>query len=104
MAANFISLAPKSLTASAATKISSTQLFAASVVIYADNLNTGNVYLGGSNVTVSNGIPLSKNQSQNISYELVFGTNGKIDLSTIYMDTDTTGNLVRITYVQWDGF
>lgn len=104
MAASFISLSPKSLTNGVATKLSSLQLFASSVVIYADTLNTGNVYLGGSNVTTANGIPIAKNMSQNISYELVYGTNGKVDLSTIYMDTDTSGNLVRIIYIQWDGF
>lgn len=97
------SLSPKTTTNGVATALSATQIFCASVIIYADNLNTGNVYIGGPSVSVSNGIPLRANQSQNLSYDLVWGGNGKIDLSKIYLDTDQTGNAVRIVYVPWIG-
>lgn len=91
------------LTASVATALSATQLFVSSLIIYADTLNTGNVYIGGPTVTIANGIPLRANQSQNLSYDLVWGGNGKIDVSKIYLDTDTTGNVVRVIHVPWIG-
>lgn len=104
MAANFVSLSPVTLTHGVATRLSASAIYASSLILYADPLNTGNVYLGGSNVTTSNGIPVAKGQSFNLSYDLVFGSNGKIDLRTLYLDSDTTSNLVRIIYVEWMGF
>ena len=103
MASILTSLAPKTLTTGVATALSSTQIFASSAIIYADNLNTGNVYVGGPTVTTTNGIPIAKNQSQNLAYDLIYGANQKIDLSKVYLDTDTTGNAVRIVYVPWGG-
>lgn len=104
MAASFVSLTPITLTSGSATRLASDHLYASSVIVYADDLNTGNVYIGGDNVTTSNGIPLSKGKMFDISHDVVYGTNGKIDLSTLYLDTDTTNNLVRVIYVTWMGF
>lgn len=103
MAGTLTSITAVSLTNGVATQIVSTKTFASSVICYADSLNTGNIYMGGASVTTSNGIPISKNQSENISYDLVYGANQKIDLSSIYFDTDTTGNKVRVLYVPWTG-
>ena len=66
-------------------------------------MNTGNVYIGGPTVDATSGVPLRANQSQNLSYDLVWGGNGKIDVSKIYLDTDTTGNVVRVIHVPWIG-
>ena len=96
-------LSPISLTNGVATPLSAKQLFVSSLIIYADNLNTNNVYIGGPTVSASNGIPLRAGQSQNLSYDLVWGGNGKIDVSKIYFDTDNTGNLVRVVHVPWIG-
>lgn len=60
MAGSLVTIAPVSLTKDVATRLSSTPIYASTVILYADNLNTGNVYWGSSNVTVSNGIPIAK--------------------------------------------
>lgn len=101
MAAIPTTITAVSLTNGVATQLTATSIFASSVILFADNLNTGNIYWGGSNVTVSNGIPIAKNQSENVTYDLVLGGNSKIDLSKIYLDCDTSGNKVRVLYIPW---
>ena len=101
MSSILTSIAPVNLTNGVATQILSTKIYASSVICYADNLNTGNIYMGGPTVSVTNGIPISKNMSNSLAYDLVWGANGKIDLSSIYFDTDTSGNKVRVVYVPW---
>lgn len=103
MALALITLSPVETNTSTATRISNTAIYASSVIIHADALNTNKIYWGASNVTVSNGLPIAKNETQNITYDLVYGSNGKIDLSKIYLASDTNGNLARIAYFEWTG-
>ncbi len=103
MALTLRTLSAVTTTNGVATPLSATQVFASSVVIFADSLNTGNIYWGDSTVTTVNGMPIAKNMSQALTYDLVYGTNGKLDLSKIYLDTDTTANKARIVYFLWEG-
>lgn len=104
MAAKLISRSIQSLTAGVATPISTSDLYAGSIILVADALNTGNIYYGGSTVTAVNGIPIAKNGKDNLSYDLIYGVNTKWNLKEIYLDADTTGNAVRILYTEWQGF
>lgn len=104
MAAVFVTLTPVTLTSGVGTPVKSTSTLCSSVFITADSLNTGNVYMGASNVSTSNGKPMAAGDELHIGYDSVFGCNGKIDLSTIYFATDTTSNAIRVTYIRWDHF
>lgn len=104
MAAVLITLTPVTLTASAATPVKQSATVCSSVFFTADSLNTGNIYFGASNVSVSNGKPMAPGDELQIGYDLVFGTNGKIDLSQLYFASDNDGNAVRVTYIRWDTF
>lgn len=94
---------PITLTVATRTQISSSAVYCSSIIIYADPDNTGKIYWGDSTVTTTNGIPLAGGQSQNITFDMVFGVNGKIDLSTLYLTTETSTNKARIVYLRWDG-
>ena len=64
--------------------------------------NTGLVYVGGSNVSSSNGyqLPAGGGTGGTVEFDSVMlGHAGEeIDLSQVYLDADTNGNSVRILY------
>ncbi len=88
-------------TAGTPVAVSNSSLLVSSVIFYGDSTNTGNVYFGDQTVTTSNGIPIAKNQGWPISFDNQYGNNNIIDLSTIYFDSDNTGNKVRVAYIKW---
>lgn len=78
-------------------QITSTDMAVYSVVIQADLLNTGNVYIGDSIVSSSNGIELAAGDSYIVEAQDL--GDQEINLSDFYVDTDTNGNVVRIQYL-----
>lgn len=93
-------------TAGTAVPLSATQIFASTIVIEADTLNTGNIYWGGVDVSATKGNTLVAEQSNTLTadllrYDLSHGNNQKLDLSQIYVDADTNGNKVRVSYMLW---
>lgn len=104
MAATLTHIAtPITTTAGTFTALSSSQIFASTVVIQAGTGNTNYVYVGSSNVTGTNGIALGTAIAMTLTFDTVFGVNGKIDLSKIFLASDTTGNQVKCFYAAWSG-
>lgn len=60
-----------------------------SIYIRATSTNTGNIYVGGSDVSSANGIALAANDSVEIDIA---------DLATVYIDSDVNGEGVGFTY------
>lgn len=94
-------ISPVTLTNAVATPLSASSIRTSSLIMEADESNTGKIYFGDSSVTTLRGISLSPGQSLSLGFDQVYGGNNKIDLSTIYFDTATTGNKVRVTYIRW---
>lgn len=81
--------------------VSTTRLYVSSVIFQADSTNTGKVYFGSSGVNSSTGIALSAGEQLEVSFDNQYGNNNLIDLSTLYFDTDTNGNVVRVAIFKW---
>lgn len=94
-------VSPVTLTNGVATQLSSSLIRTSSLIMEADENNTGKIYFGDSSVNTSRGISLSPGQSLSLGFDNVYGGNNKIDLSSIYFDTATTGNKVRVAYIRW---
>ncbi len=87
-------------TAGTAVALSSTSKLVSCLAIYALSSNTNFVYVGDSGVDSTNGMPLKPEGS--IDIESQNDANGKlieVDISEIYVDADTNGNEVRVTYL-----
>jgi hypothetical protein len=87
-------LEPLSLTSGVAESLSSTPLTVYNAIIVADAANTGNIFVGGSSVSTTNGIPVEPGNTLTLAVEVE--RNSEIDLSEVYLITNTTGNTVRI--------
>lgn len=94
-------LAPVTIdTAGTREAITALELGALSVVIQADSLNTGKIYVGDSTVTSANGIEVAAGEA----FVLTPAEGDKeVILSDIYVDTETNGNVVRIQYLSSRG-
>lgn len=103
MAAIFKHLAPVSLTCNTANQLTSTTIYAASVVLEAPASNTSNIFFGSASCTSANGIAIAAGKQLSWTHEIVYGANQKINLSQIYLDTDVTGNKVKCFYTEWLG-
>lgn len=89
-------------TATTAVPLSATSLLAFDVLIVAKAANTGNIYVGGSDVDntdtpLAAGDPLSLTPP--VSRD---ATENMYDLSKIYIDADTNGEGVHVTYAILD--
>jgi hypothetical protein len=87
-------------TAGVAVPLSATSKLVASLAILASNNNVARVYVGDNSVSSSDGMDLKPEGAMDI--ELQNDANGKmmeLDLADIYIDADTDGNEVRITYL-----
>lgn len=73
---------------------------AVSIMIQADSLNTGKIYIGDSTVTTSNGIELAAGETFVLTPDI---GDKEIILSDIYLDTQTNGNVARIQYLSSRG-
>lgn len=78
-------------------KLSSESLQVTSCVIQAKRSNTGNVYIGGSDVSSTTGTSLIAGQTYNLSLS---GTDGLYDLQRLWLDVDTSGEGVTVTYFE----
>lgn len=88
-------------TAGTAVPLTATSKLVASLAIDASANNTNNVYVGDDTVTSTTGLPLKAEKA--VSYELQNDANGKmmeIDLNEVYLDADSDGNFVIITYLE----
>lgn len=108
--AAIITTLPVVIVAAAGTPVplSATPIFASSIILEADTLNTGQIYWGGAGVSAANGNSIKPSQPYSITcdtnkFDLSHGNASKLDLSQIYIDADTNGNKVRITYFPWTG-
>lgn len=95
-------------TAGVPVPLSATPIFASSIILEADTLNTGQIYWGDSNVSAAKGNSIKPSQPYSITcdtnkFDLSHGNATKLDLSLIYIDTDTNNNKVRVTYFPWTG-
>lgn len=90
-----------STVAGVATPVSQVSIKCSSIIFQAASANTGNVYFGASNVTTSNGIHIAKNETFELTFDNQYGNNNILDLSSLYFDTDNTGNTVKVAYIQW---
>lgn len=85
--------------AGTAVPISATVIRSGSVIIEAHPDNTGDMYVGDSNVDATNGITLQPGQSVEISGNHLRNGDDEIILSDIYVDAATNGDEVRVSYL-----
>jgi hypothetical protein len=68
------------------------------VIVQADSANTGKIFVGDITVTSSNGFTLNAREA--LAIDPASPNNpAEMDISTIYVDSDTSGSIVRITYL-----
>lgn len=88
-------------TAGVPVQVSSTLIIdVVSVRVTADASNTGSVYIGGSTVTSTSGEELGPNEGLEVSGDDYRSAAMTIDLTSIYVDTATNGNKVRVQYLK----
>lgn len=73
---------------------------ATSLLIQADPLNTGSIYVGDTTVSSSTGIALSAGQTLSITPDEIRAHSEGIVMNDIWFDTATGGNAARITYLK----
>lgn len=108
MATKYLTLDPVTVTtAGTPVVLSSSVIYASSIILEGDTLNTGNCYWGDSNVSATKGNSIKAEQPYAITadlmrHDLSHGNNQKLDMSQIYIDADTNGNKVRVSYLPWN--
>lgn len=102
MAATLRLIGPITITAGTPRALTSTTVYAHSVLIQAASANTGNVYLQPVSATTL-GIAYAAGEKGPITYDIVYGANTKIDLSQVYFDAEATGYVVKAVYFEWTG-
>ncbi len=80
--------------------LSATPLIASSITIQADYNNVGRISVGGSTLTVNNGIQVEKGESAVIEYPNSGNYTDEFDLSAIYITSASAGDSARITYIR----
>jgi hypothetical protein len=98
MAIQLVTLPPVTVSvANTAVPLASTPIAVTSVTITADPTNVGDIYFGGSNVTVSNGQPVPARDSGVIQGDSSpQGRTEEFFLNEVYINSATSGNSVRI--------
>lgn len=71
--------------------------YVTSVIIEASSTNAGTGYIGDSTVTSSNGVTLGAGDTW--SWDAT-DQHGELDLSTVYLDTDNSGDTFRVIYTK----
>ncbi len=91
-------LAPVTI-ASAGTRqqITASEIAVYSVIFQADDLNTGDIYIGDSTITAANGIELAAGETYVI--DAVDVGEREIILSDFWVDTETNNNVLKIQYL-----
>lgn len=80
--------------------LSSTSVIAASISLQADFNNVGRVSVGGPDVGVDEGIQLAPGDSCVIEFPASARFSDEFDLSTIYINSASAGDLVRVVYIK----
>lgn len=86
-------------TAGTRVQLTASALHATAVVVSGDSLNTGKVYIGDVTVDNTNGHELAPGQSITIEPPSERGWIPDLLLNTLYADTATNGNKVRVQYI-----
>lgn len=100
MSVQFVTTTPLSLTAGTPVAIGSSSILCTTIVLQADSANSGNIYFGGSGVAASNGVAIATGVAIGITYDNAAGYNTLLNLGNIYLNSDATGNKVRVLYTQ----
>lgn len=87
-------------TAGTRVRLSSTSILSESILVIAAAANTNNVYVGGSDVSSTNGIPLSPGQSIVLQGAAARNSSEQINAKEIWLDADTNGNIARYLYIK----
>lgn len=82
--------------------LSASKILARSVKIKAIHGNTNMVYVGANGVSSSNGFVLDAGEVLAIDSLRNNGTDEPVDLSSIYIDVDTNGEGVTVSYITGD--
>ncbi len=100
MALRIVSLGTVTVTtAGTRVQISANDISAVSIIIQADSVNTGAIYVGDSTVD-SNDFVLCPGQSIPLGGDSIRGNSQAFFLSDIYVDAENDGNIVRVIYVK----
>lgn len=100
MAAKLTQLADFTIdTAGSRETLSATSVRVISVIIAANKSNVGKVYVGDSAVASGVGQELSPGEALSIDAGSRFNHSETLDLADIYVDTETNGNKVKVSYI-----
>lgn len=91
------------LVAGTSVPLSNTEILATDVIVTADLLNGGVLYVGDSSVDSSNGQPLQAGESYVLSTSSLRGTNESFDVSDIWVDSSANGVVARVAYIAKKG-
>lgn len=85
--------------AGTAQPLSATSLPVNSIIVQAATANTGNVFIGDSTVSATNGITLIPGETYSITITAM-GRTDEIDTATVYVDAATNGDKVRVSVIR----
>jgi hypothetical protein len=102
MKSKLITLAQTVVTTSGTeVQVSSTPLYASTVIFSCPAANTGAIYIGDVNVSTTRGIEVAKGVNLAITADMLGRPGGtEFDLSDLYVDAATNGDKVNISYVK----
>lgn len=87
------------LAANTATAVTGSTMPSYSLIITAEASNSGSLYVGDSNVTTTNGIPIEPGNTLTLATP-ERDRYTEIDLADIYIITGTSSNKARISYLR----
>jgi len=83
---------------SVSTPLSAVALFTPGVIITTGSGNAADVYVGGSDVSATKGIPIPPGQSLTIQCPLVRGGEDELTLNDLYLFSTTSAQLAYVAY------
>jgi hypothetical protein len=92
----FANLPPLTLTANTPQVVQGQSLSVYSAIIVAEATNVGNIFVGDSGVTPSTGVPIEPGNTLTLAVEGA-GRFTEFDLTDLFVTTNTTGNIARIS-------
>ena len=99
MPAKMKTLAPVTVTtAETAEQITALDIPSTGLIVQANTVNAGLIYVGDSTVTSSNGMELEAGETFSITAEEIGSSNDEIVLSDVWIDAQLDGDGVRIQY------
>lgn len=102
MAVKIVTLNPVTITTGGvAEQAGSAATPVTSMTLQAEDTNTGNVYIGGSNVTAANGQALTPGNTCEITADSIGrGSAEEFLINEVWINSSTSGNVVRIAVFQ----